>query len=73
MIHEGTFLGSYFAHKIRDEKINEYLSSGVQLFLREFLIRLIFKMLMLDISGFPTPLSRNNTLLNINSIITDHD
>lgn len=73
MIHEGTFLGSYFAHEIKKEKICEYLSRGAELFLREFLIRLIFKMLMLDMNGFLTPLSRNKTLLNINSVPSNHD
>lgn len=65
LVHEGTFLGSYFAHKISDEKKNEYISRGTKNFLQHLLIRLIFKMLKLDVSGFLSPFSLSQTCLHI--------
>lgn len=65
MIHEGTFLGIPFAHGSDIDNINEYLRRGVPCFLQNLLIRLIFKMLDLEVGGFLHPLSLNQTSIYI--------
>lgn len=65
LVHEGTFLGSCFGYQISENKKNEYISRGTKNFLQHLLIRSVFKMLNLDVSGFLSPLSLNQTCLHI--------
>ena len=65
MIHEGTFLGSFFAHKVTPEQREKYTKLGVELFLRALLIRLLFKMLNLHVTGFLNPTALDQTALTI--------
>ena len=65
MIHEGTFLGSLFAHRGNKEEMDTYKKENVSIFLQDFLVRLIFSMLEIKVEGFLNPGSLDQTSLRL--------
>lgn len=65
MIHEGTFLGSLFAHRGNREKMDTYKKENISIFLQDFLVRLIFSMLEIKVEGFLNPGSLDQTSLRL--------
>lgn len=65
MIHEGTFLGSLFAHRGNREEMDTYKKENVSIFLQDFLVRLIFSMLEIKVEGFLNPGSLDQTSLRL--------
>lgn len=64
MIHRGLFLKKPFGFKTDVNRRINYIKNGVEIFMLSLLIRLIFKMLDLNVIGFLEPITLNKTYLN---------